>query len=75
LNLLFIFIDTLSDSDVRDTNKGEIMITPILYWEGATHVHVHTKSNEADRVQEVNDLLKHHHETHEPTGCNVKHLG
>ena len=42
---------------------------------GATHVHVHTNSKEYDRVKEVNDLLNNHHESHEPTGCNVKHVG
>uniref|UniRef100_A0A6H1ZT14 GIY-YIG domain-containing protein n=1 Tax=viral metagenome TaxID=1070528 RepID=A0A6H1ZT14_9ZZZZ len=42
---------------------------------GATHVHVHLTSNEADRITEEQDLLKGHPSAYAPTGCNEKTWG
>jgi hypothetical protein len=39
---------------------------------GATHVHVHTKRSEKDRILEKQDLLIAHPYVYEPTGCNQK---
>jgi hypothetical protein len=42
---------------------------------GATHVHVHLNSIEADRLAEEQDLLKGHPSVYVPTGCNEKDGG
>jgi hypothetical protein len=39
---------------------------------GATHVHVHTRSTEKDRIAEEQDLLAGHPIAYAPVGCNEK---
>lgn len=42
---------------------------------GATHVHVHTKAAEKDRLAEEQDLLAGHPDAFAPNGCNEKKGG
>jgi len=39
---------------------------------GASHIHVHSESNEQSRKAEESDLLAGNPEAYVPTGCNVK---
>lgn len=42
---------------------------------GATHIHVHLNSREADRLNEEQDLLAHYTNAYQPDGCNEKEGG
>jgi len=42
---------------------------------GATHMHCHKNSKEADRLAEENDLLANHPQAYQPTGCNEQQGG
>jgi len=42
---------------------------------GATHVHLHLNSEEADRLSEEQDLLAGHTDAYAPNGCNEKEGG
>ena len=39
---------------------------------GATHVHVHTNADEANRVAEEQDLLARYTNAYKPNGCNER---
>ena len=49
--------------------------SPCAIDKGASHVHVHTKSIEADRLAEEQDLLEGHPSAYAPVGCNEKEGG
>ncbi len=42
---------------------------------GATHIHVHLNSGEADRILEERDLLVRYTNAYAPSGCNEKESG
>src|SRR5581483_12026368 len=39
---------------------------------GATHIHMHLNSTEADRLNEEKDLLSNYANAYSPNGCNLK---
>ena len=39
---------------------------------GATHIHAHLNTEEAERIREEHDLLTRHSEAYVPNGCNAK---
>lgn len=61
----------IGQGDLKDRTENHHKATCIRS-KGATHVHVHTNSVEANRLSEERDLLANYTNAYEPLGCNEK---
>lgn len=61
----------IGQGDINDRVNDETYYNYSI-GKGATHVHVHTNSTEADRLDKEQDLLEGHPSAYKPAGCNKK---
>jgi len=64
----------IGQGDINDRVNDETHYNCAI-GKGATHVHVHTKSTEVDRLDEEQDLLRGHPDAYAPIGCNEREGG
>lgn len=64
----------IGQGDIND-RANDIVHYECAIGKGATHIHVHLNSIEADRLSEEQDLLAAYPEVYAPKGCNEKEGG
>jgi hypothetical protein len=64
----------IGQGDLKDRSEHHHKATCISS-KGATHIHVHLNSKEADRLAEERDLLERYTNAYAPAGCNEKEGG
>ena len=61
----------IGQGDLRDRTENHHKAACIKR-KGATHVHAHLNSVEADKLEEEQDLLANYANAYEPNGCNER---
>lgn len=64
----------IGEGDLKERTEYRINEGCVIK-KGATHIHAHLNSDNSDRLNEEDDLLKNHPESYTPTGCNERKGG